>query len=100
MDITSLQTAPQAAAPAAAPIPAEQQAENRKPLKPRPRQPICCLEAVITMASSGHEAYVAEKILSADPVELIRILYGAGIGSVEAARRHLAAGAIPARSAA
>jgi len=52
------------------------------------------------MASSGHEAYVAEKILSADPVELIRILYGAGIGSVEAARRHLAAGVIPARSAA
>jgi flagellar protein FliS len=54
----------------------------------------------VSMASSGHDAYVAEKILSADPVELIRMLYGAAIRSVETARRHLAAGAIPARSAA
>ncbi len=52
------------------------------------------------MASSGQEAYRAEKILSADPVELIRMLYGAAIESVDAARRHLAEGQIPARSAA
>ena len=52
------------------------------------------------MAANGHGAYVAEKILSADPVELIGMLYGAAIESVESARRHLAAGAIPARSAA
>jgi len=51
------------------------------------------------MASSGHDAYVAEKILSADPVELVRILYRAAIESVEEARRHLARGLIPARSA-
>jgi flagellar protein FliS len=52
------------------------------------------------MAANGHGAYVAEKILSADPVELIGMLYGAAIESVESARRHLAAGTIPARSAA
>jgi flagellar protein FliS len=52
------------------------------------------------MAANGHGAYVAEKILSADPVELIRMLYRAAMESVEAARRHLAAGAIPARSSA
>ncbi len=52
------------------------------------------------MAANGHGAYVAEKILSADPVELIGMLYGAAIESVESARRYLAAGAIPARSAA
>ena len=52
------------------------------------------------MVSGGNKAYVAENILSADPMELIRMLYGAAIESVESARRHLAAGAIPARSAA
>jgi len=52
------------------------------------------------MATSAHDAYLEEKILSADPVELVRMLYCAAIESVEQARRHLAARDIPQRSAA
>ena len=50
------------------------------------------------MATSTHDAYLTNRILSADGVELVRILYGAALGSVESARRHLAAGEIAPRS--
>jgi flagellar protein FliS len=44
------------------------------------------------------EAYLESRVLSADPLELIRVLYQHGVESVQAARRHLAAGDIAARS--
>jgi len=44
------------------------------------------------------DAYLESRILSADPIELVRLLYQASIGAVEEARRHLAAGEIAARS--
>jgi flagellar secretion chaperone FliS len=50
------------------------------------------------MAYSAHDSYLESRILSADPLELIRLLYQAAISSVREARRHLAAGAIAARS--
>ena len=52
------------------------------------------------MAASAHNAYLEEKILSADPVELVRMLYRAAIESVEAARGHRAAQRIAQRSCA
>lgn len=42
--------------------------------------------------------YIEQKILTADPVELIRILYQHGILSVREAREHLRAGRILARA--
>jgi len=48
----------------------------------------------------AHEAYLTQRILSADPVELVRMLYRALSESVEAARAHLASRNIRARSAA
>jgi flagellar protein FliS len=50
------------------------------------------------MAISTREAYLESRILSADPIELIQILYEAALGSVEQARRHLQEGEIAARS--
>lgn len=47
-----------------------------------------------------NEAYLETRILSADPVELVALLYEGAIGAVEQARRHLAGGDIAARSAA
>jgi flagellar protein FliS len=41
------------------------------------------------MSNNAHEAYLESRILSADPVELVKILYQAAIGSVREARRHL-----------
>ncbi|SRR5229473_1469284 len=52
------------------------------------------------MATGTLDAYLENKILSADPVELVRIMYRAALGAIEAARRHLAAREIPQRSAA
>ena len=44
------------------------------------------------------DAYLESRVMAADPVELIRMLYQAAIDSVQAARRHLAAGEIAERS--
>lgn len=52
------------------------------------------------MATTAHDAYLEAKISSAEPVELVRMLYRSAIQSVEQARRHLAAGDIRERSAA
>lgn len=43
-------------------------------------------------------AYLESQVLSADPIELVRILYQIALDSVQEARRHLAAGDIAARS--
>jgi flagellar protein FliS len=50
------------------------------------------------MSYSARDAYLETRVLSADPIELVRLLYQACIGAVEDARRHLAAGEIAARS--
>jgi flagellar protein FliS len=47
-----------------------------------------------------HEAYLSQRILSADPVELVRMLYAGVSEAVGTARAHLAARDIRARSAA
>lgn len=50
------------------------------------------------MSFQPQDAYLESKILSADPVELIRLLYQAAIEAVGHARRHLAEGDVAARS--
>lgn len=50
------------------------------------------------MWNAAHDTYLEEKILSADPVELVCMLYQGAIDAVEEARRYLAAGEIAARS--
>jgi flagellar protein FliS len=50
------------------------------------------------MASSAHDAYLESKILTADPIELTRVLYRTALDSVREARQHLAQGDIAARS--
>ncbi len=50
------------------------------------------------MSFEAREAYLESKILSADPLELIRILYQAALEAVAQARRCLAEGDIPGRS--
>ena len=50
------------------------------------------------MYPRAHDAYLESRILSANPVELIRLLYQACIDSVREARRYLAEGDIPSRS--
>ena len=52
------------------------------------------------MMNRAHEAYLTQRILSADPVELVRMLYGGVSEAVEAARAHLASRDIRGRSAA
>ncbi|MBZ5591175.1 MAG: flagellar export chaperone FliS [Acidobacteriia bacterium] len=52
------------------------------------------------MSMRAQEAYRTEKILSADPMELVRLLYKGAMGAVEAARLSLAAADIRGRSAA
>ena len=49
---------------------------------------------------SGADAYFDSKILSAEPSELVEMLYQAGLDAVVEARQHLAAGRVAARSAA
>jgi flagellar protein FliS len=44
------------------------------------------------------DAYLESRVLSADPLELIRMLYQHALDSVRAARKHLAEGDIAARS--
>ncbi len=50
------------------------------------------------MSFQAYEAYLESKILSADPVELIRILYQAALEAVHTARRCLQAGDVLGRS--
>jgi flagellar protein FliS len=49
------------------------------------------------MPASAHDAYLETTILSADPIELVRILYGTALDAVREARVHLAGGDIAAR---
>jgi len=50
------------------------------------------------MYQDAHNAYLESRILSADPIELLRLLCQACTSSVRDARRHLASGDIAARS--
>jgi flagellar protein FliS len=50
------------------------------------------------MWQKAHETYLEDRILSADPVELVNLLYQACTTAVQDARRHLAAGEILARA--
>ena len=50
------------------------------------------------MGYSAHEAYLESRVLSADPIELVRMLYQGATGAVREARRSLADGDIAARS--
>jgi flagellar protein FliS len=50
------------------------------------------------MRHDAHDAYLESRILSADPVELIRLLYQTAVMAVQDARRHLAEGKILDRS--
>ena len=52
------------------------------------------------MWNDAHDAYLESRILSADPVELIALLYQSCISSVREARVHLAEGRIAERSCA
>ncbi len=50
------------------------------------------------MSTNPYNTYLEATILSAEPIELVRILYRTAIDSVRDARAHLAAGDIGARS--
>jgi len=50
------------------------------------------------MWRNAHDTYLEERILSADPVELIQMLYQAALTAVADARRHLAERQILARA--
>ena len=50
------------------------------------------------METSAQDTYLESRVLSADSVELVQILYQAALASVEKARRHLGEGDIAARS--
>jgi flagellar protein FliS len=50
------------------------------------------------MASNSQNLYLESRILSADPVELVQMLYQGALESIESARKHLKAGDIAARS--
>jgi flagellar protein FliS len=49
------------------------------------------------MWQNAHDAYLESRILSANPVELVGLMYQSCIGSVKDARCHLAGGDIAAR---
>jgi flagellar protein FliS len=51
-----------------------------------------------TMWNNGHDAYLESRVLSADPVELVNLLYQACIQAVRDARYHLERGDIGERS--
>src|SRR5262245_24077323 len=51
-----------------------------------------------TMWQNAHETYLESRVLSADPVELVGLLYQGATAAVQEARRHLADGDIMARS--
>jgi flagellar secretion chaperone FliS len=50
------------------------------------------------MSNQAHSAYLESRILTADPLELIRLMYQAAIGEVRNARSHLANRDIRSRS--
>ncbi|HLK67619.1 MAG TPA: flagellar export chaperone FliS [Bryobacteraceae bacterium] len=50
------------------------------------------------MWQDAHDTYLESRVLSADPIELVRMLYQSAMRGVENARRHLAAGDIGARA--
>ncbi|MDE3168425.1 MAG: flagellar export chaperone FliS [Acidobacteriota bacterium] len=50
------------------------------------------------MWNNGHDAYLESRVLSADPVELVNLLYQACIQAVRDARYHLERGEIAERS--
>ena len=50
------------------------------------------------MWNNGHDAYLESRVLSADPVELVNLLYQAATQAVRDARYHLAKGDIVERS--
>ena len=50
------------------------------------------------MASDARSAYLESRVLSADPIELIRLLYQAAMDAVREARRRLEAGEIQQRA--
>ena len=50
------------------------------------------------MWQNARDAYLEERILSAEPLELVRLLYHAALGAVRDARRYLAEGKIRERS--
>ena len=50
------------------------------------------------MYYDGNDAYLEGRVLSADPIELVRLMYQTATGAVRDARAHLAAGDIAARS--
>jgi flagellar protein FliS len=50
------------------------------------------------MWQNAHDTYLESRILSADPLDLVRLLYQGAIASVRDARRHLADGEIAARA--
>ena len=50
------------------------------------------------MWNNGHDAYLESRVMTADPVELINLLYQACSQSVRDARAHLAGGLIAERS--
>jgi flagellar secretion chaperone FliS len=50
------------------------------------------------MYATANDAYLEARVLSAEPIELVRMLYQAAIDAVRTARRHLEARDIAARS--
>lgn len=50
------------------------------------------------MWNNGHDAYLESRVLSADPLELVNMLYQACTRAVREARHHLAEGRIAERS--
>ncbi|HEY7393131.1 MAG TPA: flagellar export chaperone FliS [Bryobacteraceae bacterium] len=50
------------------------------------------------MFQSAHDAYLENRVLSAEPLELVKMLYQGAIGAVQDARHHLASGKIIERS--
>ena len=49
---------------------------------------------------SHYQSYLESEVLSADPLKLVKIVYGAILDAVQSARQHLSAGQIAERSAA
>ena len=50
------------------------------------------------MSNNAHDAYLESRIFSADPIELVNLLYQGCTAAVREARQHLASGEIAARS--
>jgi flagellar protein FliS len=50
------------------------------------------------MWNNGHDAYLESRVLSADPIELVNMLYQGCMQAVREARLHLAEGRIAERS--